>query len=81
MNQKVNTQELFIALYARACVRVIALRMAQRTTLQNSVVVPTIEQQLLDGVPLKTVQARLDWGMYVDQVRRAMAKDPYFGWY
>jgi hypothetical protein len=57
------TPQRFIELYARACMRILAVRLAHTTLRRNSAIVPHIEDAMFDGLTLRQIEVRMIYGL------------------
>ena len=57
------TPQRFVELYARACVRILAIRLARSFLRPNSALVPYIEDAMFDGFTLRQIEVRMIYGL------------------
>lgn len=57
------TSQRFIELYARACMRILAVRLARTFLRPNSALVPYIEDAMFDGLTLRQIEVRMIYGL------------------
>lgn len=57
------TPQRFIELYARACMRILAVRLARSFLRPNSTLLPRIENAMFDGFTLRQIEVRMIYGL------------------
>jgi hypothetical protein len=57
------TSQRFIELYARACMRIAAVRLARTTLRSINAIVPCIEDAMFDGLTLRQIEVRMIYGL------------------